>query len=147
MESQRSDLKERGMTSDSANNAGESGFGQIRRRIKQGSLIIAAALIIANVGLILAIPYLGIVEFIAIKNLILPPSPPPYTTTPLQTQVTLWQGNLYAYGPNGGTSVFDPNTGALRSTLPGLVIGSDENLLYTSRGILNKIPRYDYPTT
>ncbi len=128
-----------------ARDTGESKFERIRRRLMQGCLITAVVLIGTNVLLVLAVPFLGVVEFQAVKNLISPPPPTPYATSPLQTQMTLWQGNLYAYGPNGNTSVFDPNTGALRSTLSGLVIGSDDDLLYASQGILNSSPRPDYP--
>ena len=98
-----------------ARDTGESKFGRVRRRLMQGCLITAVVLIGTNVLLVLAVPFLGVVEFQAAKNLISPPPPTPYATSPLQTQMTLWQGNLYAYGPNGSTSVFDPNTGALRS--------------------------------
>src|SRR5262249_40415461 len=47
---------------------------------------------------------------------------------------TLWQGQLYASGPFGSTSVYAPETGKLLSTFPGIVVGNDEQLLYLSLG-------------
>jgi outer membrane protein assembly factor BamB len=58
----------------------------------------------------------------------------PYRTDALPTQMTLWQGRLYAPGPFGSTSVSAPDTGKQLSTFSGDVVGSDEQLLYVALG-------------
>jgi outer membrane protein assembly factor BamB len=58
----------------------------------------------------------------------------PYQTDTLPTQMTLWQGRLYAPGPFESTSVFALDTGEQLSTFPGVVVGSDEQLLYVGLG-------------
>src|SRR5690242_1660407 len=104
------------------------------RRIAGGCLIVLLALLIADIVLAVAVPGLGAIEYSVLKSLVKPPKPVPFSTTPLQAQITLWQGKLYAFGPNGSTGVYDPTTGKLLATLPGFVVCSDDQLLYTADG-------------
>jgi outer membrane protein assembly factor BamB len=107
------------------------------RRIAGGCLIVLLVLLIANIVLAVAVPWIGAIEFSVLKSLVKPPKPVPFSTTPLQAQITLWQGKLYAIGPNGSTGVYNPTTGKLLATLPGLVVCSDDQLLYTAKSALS----------
>ena len=104
------------------------------RRVAGGCLIVLLVLLIANIVLAVAVPWIGAIEFSVLKSLVKPPKPVPFSATPLQAQITLWQGKLYAFGPNGSTGVYDPTTGKLLATLPGFVVCSDDQLLYTADG-------------
>lgn len=103
----------------------------------RGCLIALVIIILADVILALAVPVVGMIEVSIIKNAISPPPPPPFSADPLQARMTLWEGKLYTLGPNGSTGVYDPNSGNSLATLPGLVIGADDHLLYTADGVVD----------
>lgn len=102
------------------------------RVIAGGCLVALIALFIVDCVLVVAIPGLGAIEKNTLKSLVSPPKPPPFRTSPLRASVTRWQGKLYANGSNDSTVVYDPATGAMLSTFPGVVAGSDDHLLYTA---------------
>jgi putative pyrroloquinoline-quinone binding quinoprotein len=104
-------------------------------RLATGCLGGCLALLLGCVLLSVAFPVEAQAMFTTIKgNIKSIGAQRPYRIDPLPAQLTLWQGRLYAPGPFGSASVSDLDTGKQFATFPGVVVGSDEQLLYVGLG-------------
>lgn len=114
------------------------------RRARIANMLLGGVIILLACDLVISliIPFVGLLQIVLLRNLLFPAQPLPDQTLPYATSITTWGESVYAGDSLSSTGVFDRQSGKRLETIPGIVVGSDDQFLYTntgSRGLGNRV--------